>query len=219
MKPRIAISWSGGKDSALALYCLMKENQYEIVSLFTTFTEGYNRISMHGVPESLLEKQAASAGFPLRKVYIPQTCTNEVYQERMRHQLIQLKEEGVETFMFGDIFLEDVRKYREESLEQVGMNAVFPLWGRKTDELVHTFFSLGFKTITTCVDTEVLSDVFLGRVMDEAFIRELPGAIDPCGENGEFHTFAFEGPIFKKKVEFNRGENVDRGRFHFCELL
>jgi uncharacterized protein (TIGR00290 family) len=219
MKPRIAISWSGGKDSALALYTLLQEDRYTVDSLFTTVTEGYNRISMHGVPESLLEKQAESLGFPLRKVYIPQECSNEVYQERMREQLTQMKEEGIHTFMFGDIFLEDVRKYREESLQQVGMNAVFPLWGRKTDELVNTFFSLGFKTITTCVDTEALSDAFLGRVMDEAFIEELPDHADPCGENGEFHTFAFDGPIFKEKVEFVRGKNVDRGRFHFCELL
>ncbi|MFC0186741.1 diphthine--ammonia ligase [Fictibacillus aquaticus] len=219
MKERIAISWSGGKDSALALYKLLQEDKYIVDSLFTTVTEGYNRISMHGVPESLLEKQAESLGFPLRKVYIPQACINEVYQERMREKVTEMKAEGIQTFMFGDIFLEDVRKYREESLQQAGMKAVFPLWGRKTDELVHEFFSLGFRTITTCVDTEVISDTFLGRVMDEAFIEELPEHADPCGENGEFHTFAFDGPIFKKQVEFVKGENVDRGRFHFCELL
>ncbi len=219
MKEKIVVSWSGGKDSAFALYKLLKSEQYEVDSLLTSVTEGYNRISIHGVRESLLERQAESLGIPLRKMYIPQECSNEIYQNIMNDQLQQLKKEGIETVMFGDIFLEDVRSYREEMIKSQNMKAVFPLWGQKTDQLIKEFISLGFKTVTTSIDTEKLSNEFLGRVIDETFIRELPEHIDPCGENGEFHTFSFAGPIFKNSVDITIGEIVEKGRFHFCELL
>lgn len=219
MKEKIVVSWSGGKDSAFALYKLLKSEQYEVDSLLTSVTEGYNRISIHGVRESLLERQAESLGIPLRKMYIPQECSNEIYQNIMNDQLQQLKKEGIETVMFGDIFLEDVRSYREEMIKSQNMKAVFPLWGQKTDQLIKEFISLGFKTVTTSIDTEKLSNEFLGRVIDETFIRELPEHIDPCGENGEFHTFSFASPIFKNSVDITIGEIVEKGRFHFCELL
>jgi uncharacterized protein (TIGR00290 family) len=219
MKERAAVSWSGGKDSTFALYKMLKANNYQIESLLTTITEGVNRISIHGVRESLLEKQAAGLNIPLKKMYIPQNSSNEVYQQRMEEQLIELKNQGIETVIFGDILLEDVRAYREELIEKQKMKAIFPLWGQSTDGLIKEFLSLGFKTITTCIDTERLSNKFLGREIDELFIKELPENVDPCGENGEFHTFTFSGPIFKQKIDFSLGETVEKGRFHFRDLL
>jgi uncharacterized protein (TIGR00290 family) len=218
MKERIVVSWSGGKDSTLALYKILNDDRYVIDSLLTTVTEGYNRISVHGVREKLLEEQAESLGIPLRKMYIPQTSSHAIYKERMDEQLKQIKADGIDTVMFGDIFLEDVRAYREELIEKQEMKAIFPLWGRSTDQLIKEFISLGFKTVTTCIDTERVTDKFLGRQMDDAFIKELPENVDPCGENGEFHTFTYAGPIFKNTIEFTVGEIVDQGRFHFCEL-
>ncbi|MET3699694.1 uncharacterized protein (TIGR00290 family) [Bacillus oleivorans] len=218
MKERMVVSWSGGKDSTMALYKILQDNRYIVDSLLTTVTEGYNRISIHGVRETLLVEQAKCLGLPLRKVYIPQNSSNEVYQERMNEQLIQIKAEGIDTVLFGDIFLEDVRIYREKLLMPLDMKAIFPLWGIPTKELIEEFIGLGFETVTTCIDTEKLTDVFLGRFIDYAFINELPENVDPCGENGEFHTFTFAGPIFKQKIPFRIGEKVDRGRFHFCEL-
>lgn len=219
MKEKVVVSWSGGKDSAFALFKLLQSDQYEVDSLLTSVTEGYNRISIHGVRISLLEKQAESIGIPLRKMYIPQECSNEVYQNRMNEQLQQIKSENINNMMFGDILLEDVRAYREDLVKKQGMNAIFPLWGRQTDELINEFISRNFKTITTCIDSERISNDFLGRVIDEKFINELPASVDPCGENGEFHTFAFKGPIFKKDIKFTVGEIVERGKAHFCELL
>ncbi|MCT8137069.1 diphthine--ammonia ligase [Anaerobacillus sp. CMMVII] len=219
MKERAAVSWSGGKDSTFALYKILKADQYKVEALLTTVTEGFNRISIHGVRESLLEKQAESLAIPLKKMYIPQESSNEVYQKRMSEQLKELKNVGIETIVFGDIFLEDVRAYREELIEKLKMKAIFPLWGQSTDELINEFFSVGFKTITTCIDTEKVTSEFLGREMDEHFIKELPKNVDPCGENGEFHTFTFEGPLFKQKIDFRIGEWVERGRFHFRDLV
>ncbi|MBM6616897.1 diphthine--ammonia ligase [Bacillus suaedaesalsae] len=219
MKEKIAVSWSGGKDSTFALYILLQSDQYMVDSLFTTITEDVNRISIHGVRESLLEKQAESLGFPLRKMYIPKECSNEIYNERLVEQLRELKKEEIHTVMFGDIFLKDVRKYREQLVSAQGMKAVFPLWGFNTEKLVSEFWAIGFKTITTCIDTEILSTNFLGRIIDLNFIHELPTEADPCGENGEFHTFAFDGPIFTNKITFNLGEYIDEGRFHFVDLV
>lgn len=219
MAERIVISWSGGKDSALALYKVLKEEKYVVDSLLTTITEGYNRISIHGVRETLLEEQAKSLGIPLRKVSIPQNSSNDIYQERMNEKLTQIKSEGIHTIMFGDIFLEDVRRYREEMMDKVDLKAVFPLWGQSTNQLINEFLILGFETVTTCIDTEKLTVQFLGRVIDESFISELPKNADPCGENGEFHTFTYAGPIFTKRIEVTVGEKVDKERFHFCELL
>ncbi|WP_059173883.1 diphthine--ammonia ligase [Bacillus sp. FJAT-27445] len=219
MKERIAVSWSGGKDSCFALYKLLQSDEYIVDSLFTTITEEYSRVSIHGVRESLLEMQADSIGFPLRKLYIPAECSNEVYQERMRGMLESLKKDGVTAVMFGDILLNDVKEYRENQVREHGLKGVFPLWEQSTEDLIKEFLSLGFKTITTCIDTEKLDDRFLGRVIDNEFLNVLPSTVDPCGENGEFHTFCFAGPLFNGKVDFTICEEVDKGRFHFCDLL
>ncbi|WP_181884368.1 diphthine--ammonia ligase [Neobacillus piezotolerans] len=218
MKERIAISWSGGKDSCFALYQLLQSDEYIVDSLFTTITEEYSRVSIHGVRESLLEKQADSLGFPLKKVYIPAECSNEIYQERMDGIMESLKKAGVTAVMFGDILLEDVKSYRENQVREHGLKGVFPIWGQNTNTLIRDFLSLGFKTITTCIDSEKLSAPFLGRVVEGGFLDELPPDVDPCGENGEFHTFCFAGPIFNRKLDITIGNRVDKGRFHFCDL-
>ncbi|MFZ3579830.1 diphthine--ammonia ligase [Virgibacillus sp. DJP39] len=219
MKERVVVSWSGGKDSSLALYHLLKDDRYTVDSLLTTVTEGYKRISVHDVRESLLDDQAKSLGIPLRKMYIPQESSHSIYKERMDEQLKQIKEDGINTVMFGDIFLEDVRSYREELIHKQKLKAIFPLWGRPTSELIQEFLSLGFKTVTTCIDTEVLTDEFLGRHVDDSFLKELPEDVDKCGENGEFHTFTYAGPLFTKPVHHNIGGKVNKGRFHFSELV
>lgn len=219
MKEKIILSWSSGKDSSLALYELMKHENYDI-TLLTTITDEYNRVSMHGVLVSLLEKQAESLGCYLEKIYINPKSTNEEYEKKMEDAMNKYKKLGVHKVAFGDIFLEDVRKYREKNLEKADMEAIFPLWGRETGEIANTFINSGFKSIITCVDTKVLDGSFAGRFFDKDLLTDLPENIDPCGENGEFHTFTFDGPIFKEKICFSIGENVLRNeRFSFCDLV
>ncbi|OCA85816.1 hypothetical protein A8F94_13165 [Bacillus sp. FJAT-27225] len=218
MKERIAISWSGGKDSCFALYTLLKDDKYIVDSLFTTIIKDDKRIISHGVRESLLEKQADSLGLPLKKMYIPVDCPNEIYQEQMDHMLGSLKKDGVTAVMFGDILLEDIRKYRESIVFKHDMKAVFPLWGENTNKLIKEFVTMGFETITTCIDREKLGSEFLGRVIDSNFLKELPAHVDPCGENGEFHTFCYDGPLFNSKVEFVLGEKINKGTFQFCDM-
>jgi uncharacterized protein (TIGR00290 family) len=217
---RVLVSWSGGKDSALALHEVLKSGTLLVVALLTTVTEDYDRISMHGVRRALLEQQASSLGLPLEKVLIPRNASNDDYERNWESVLTNYKDEGVQTVVFGDIFLEDLRKYREEKLATVGMKGVFPLWMRGTKELARSLISLGFKAITTCVDTSVLGKEFVGRVVDEQFLADLPAFVDPCGENGEFHTFVYDGPIFKEAVRFSVGEKLLRDeRFYFCDLV
>lgn len=219
MKENIILSWSGGKDSSLALYELKNQGDFEII-LVTTITDRYGRISMHGVRETLLDKQAESLGCRLEKVYITPESTNEEYENKMEDILNKYKRLGVKRVAFGDIFLEDVRKYRENNLRKAGMEAIFPIWKRETDKLADTFISLGFKSIITCVDTKVLNGGFSGKLYNKEFLNTLPENIDPCGENGEFHSFTFDGPVFKEKVNFTIGERVLRdGRFFFCDLI
>ncbi len=218
MKERILLSWSGGKDSCIALYEIQKSKNYEI-SLLTTVTEGYDRISMHGVRRILLELQAESLGLHLSKIYIPKNATNEEYELRMKEALTKHQKEGVNLVAFGDIFLEDLRKYREENLSRIGMKGIFPIWGRDTALLIRRFIDLGFKAVVACVDPRVLDPSFAGRVIDNDFIRQLPAQVDPCGENGEFHSFVFDGPIFREKVKFSVGDVVLRNSFYFCDLL
>lgn len=218
MKQKIILSWSGGKDSALAFYELMQQGNYEI-TLLTTISEKYGRISAHGVREALLEKQAESLGCGLEKVYLTPDCTNEEYVQKMAKAINRYKKLGVTKMAFGDLFLEEVRNYREQSLEKLGMEALFPLWGRATGEVAAAFIKLGFKAIITCVDTQVLPGEFAGRFFDPKYLTDLPGQIDPCCENGEFHSFVFDGPIFKEEISFSVGEKVLRdGRFNFCDL-
>ena len=213
------LCWSGGKDSAIALYEVQKSREYEIAGLLVTVSEEYDRVSMHGVPRSLVEQQAGSLGLPIKEVFLPRSSSMQEYESRMERALTGFQQEGVSSAVFGDIFLEDLRKYRKENLLKVGMKGVFPLWGRDTAELVRDFIALGFKAVVSCVDTRVLDKRFIGRTIDKAFLAELPPGVDPCGENGEFHSFVYDGPIFKQPVDFTVGEIVLRDSFYFCDLV
>jgi uncharacterized protein (TIGR00290 family) len=216
----IVCSWSGGKDSALALHELMRSKEHEVVALLTTVTEEYDRITMHGVRSELLKQQALSIRLPLEEVRISENITEEEYEETMLDVMSRLKDAGIESVAFGDLFLEDVRRRRETNLARIGMKGVFPLWGRNTRKLALEFVKLGFKAITTCVDTSLLNGDFAGREVDEDFLNDLPTEADPCGENGEFHSFVYDGPIFKWAISFKKGDVVvKRGRFHYCDLL
>ena len=220
MSEKVLFTWSGGKDSAMALYELQREKRYEVAALLTTVTEDYDRISMHGVRRVLLQQQATSLGYPLEIVYLSKNSSNEEYEARLKEKLSQYKARGISFVVFGDIFLEDLRKYRENNLAQVGMKGVFPIWKRDTRELAHTFINLGFKAIITCVDSNALDKRFVGRAYDEQFLSELPASIDPCGENGEFHSFVYDGPIFRERIPFRKGRVVLRdNRFYFCDLV
>jgi len=216
---KVIFSWSGGKDSALALYELQRTRKYEVSTLLTTITGEYDRISMHGVRSTLLEQQARSLGFPLEKVAISKNASNEEYQARMEITLAKFQGNGISSVVFGDIFLEDIRKYREEQLSKVGMRGLFPLWKRNTTNLSRTFVDLGFKAIVTCIDSRLIDKSFLGRLIDERFLAELPSNVDPNGENGEFHSFVFQGPIFRESISYTTGEIVERDPFYFCDLL
>ncbi len=214
------LSWSGGKDSAMAAYHLLTSQKYEIVSLMTTVTEGFDRISMHGVRRELLEAQAASLNIPLYVIMIPQVCTNEIYEAKMEAALDHFKAKGVKLVAFGDLFLEDLRKYREDRLADAGMSGVFPIWKRDTDELVRTFINLGFKAILCCVDGKALDGSFSGRNIDDALLLDLPASVDPAGEYGEYHSFVFDGPIFGKLIKCRTGDRQFRNeRFHYCDIL
>jgi len=201
-------NWSGGKDSALALYYAQKTSNYSIEKLLTNINGKHRRISMHGVREALLEKQAKAIGIPLQKVLLPEQPSMQQYEQLVKQNLEQLKKENFTHSVFGDIFLEDLKKYREHQLASVGITAVFPLWERNTKQLLHEFMDLGFKTIVVCIKTELLPKEFAGRIIDKDFLRDLPGNVDPCGENGEFHSFVFDGPIFSKPVNFKKGEVI-----------
>jgi uncharacterized protein (TIGR00290 family) len=211
--------WSGGKDSAMALFTLLQQTDVRVVALLTTVTEGYERISMHGVRRALLERQAESIGLPLHEVRIPPQCVNPIYEARMAEALRTHYDRGVRKVAFGDIFLEDLRAYREKNLARMGMTALFPIWKRDTRELIRFFHAQRFRAIVASVDTKVLDPSFAGRELDEFFFRDLPPTADPCGENGEFHTFVFDGPVFHSPIPVRTGEVVNRGGFVFCDLL
>jgi uncharacterized protein (TIGR00290 family) len=215
----VLFCWSGGKDSAMALHALQSAREYRVTALLTTVTEEYDRISMHGVRRVLLERQAASIGLPLHAVLIPPQCIDATYEERMKEALSEHLARGVQRVAFGDIFLEDLRVYREKNLAQIEMQALFPIWKRDTRELARDFLRCGFRAITVCVDPRVLDPSFAGRVLDESFFADLPPGVDPCGENGEFHTFVFDGPVFGAPIRFLIGEKVMRDGFCFCDLL
>ncbi len=220
MDSKALFSWSGGKDSALALYEVLGSRSFDIASLLTTVTEGYDRVSMHGVRLPLLEMQADSLGLALEKVIIPRNASNEEYETSLEKSLLKYKPSGVDTVIYGDIFLEEIRKYREEQLGRLGLGCVFPIWGRDSFLLARTFIEAGFKAVAVCVDSTLLDGGFAGREFDYDFLSELPPGIDPCGENGEFHTFVYDGPAFRERVVFEKGEIVLRdGRFYYCDLL
>jgi uncharacterized protein (TIGR00290 family) len=207
MKTKAIFCWSGGKDSALALHKIIQENKYEIVALLTTVNETFKRVSMHGVREEMLEKQADSIGLPLIKMYVSEGSNSE-YEKNMEALLLKYKKQGVSKVIFGDIFLEDLRSYRENNLNKVGLTAEFPLWKKDTKDLINEFFILGFKTVICCVNDAYFGKEAAGQEINAEFIRSLPENIDPCGENGEYHTFCYAGPIFKKKINFIVGEKV-----------
>ena len=215
----VLFCWSGGKDSAMALHALLQDPQARVVALLTTVTEGYDRISMHGVRRELLQQQAESIGLPLHEVFIPPECVNSIYEAQMEAALRMHFENGVRKVAFGDIFLEDLRAYREKNLARIGMTALFPIWKRDSRELIETFHAHGFRSIAVCVNPKVLDRTFAGRELDTSFFADLPAHADCCGENGEFHTFAFDGPIFKDAIRFQLGERVERDSFVFCDLL
>jgi uncharacterized protein (TIGR00290 family) len=215
----ILFCWSGGKDSAMALHVLLQREDVRVAALLTTVTEGYERISMHGVRRELLERQAESIGLPLHEVRIPPQCVNPIYEARMEQALRVHYEQGVRKVAFGDIFLEDLRAYREKNLARIGMTALFPIWKRDTRELIRAFHAAGFRARAACVDGKILGREFAGRELDESFFRDLPPNADPCGENGEFHTFVFDGPIFRNSIPVRAGEIVERDSFVYCDLL
>lgn len=233
-KEKVIFSWSGGKDSALALYKIILEDKFEIVALLTTLNATFKRVSMHGVREELLELQAESIGLPLIKMYVNEG-TNAEYEKEMEKLLLEYKEKGVSKVIFGDIFLEDLRLYRENNLSKVGLKAEFPLWKENTTELINEFLKLNFKTITCCVNDDYLNKDKVGVEIDSEFIKSFPEIVDPCGENGEYHTFCYAGPIFKTPIKFSIGEKIykpleiktvdcDLGDelakgFWFCDLL
>jgi uncharacterized protein (TIGR00290 family) len=228
----ILFCWSGGKDSAMALYALLQRNDVRVTALLTTITEGRvpgfvltnsgsteERISMHGVRRELLLRQAESIGLSLHEVRIPPQCVNPIYEARMEEALRLHYDQGVRTVAFGDIFLEDLRAYREKNLARMGMTALFPIWKRETRELIRHFHVLRFRAIAACIDSKILDPSFAGRELDESFFTDLPAQADPCGENGEFHTFVFDGPIFHSPLRIQKGEVVNRDGFVFCDLL
>ncbi|MCW3083987.1 MAG: ATP-binding protein [Bacteroidetes bacterium] len=209
MKTKAIFCWSGGKDSAMALHKVLQEKKFEVVALLTTLNENFRRISMHGVREELLEKQAASIGLPLLKMFVKEG-TNSEYEKNMETLLLKYKQQGLTHVIFGDIFLEDLRAYRENNLKKVGLIAEFPLWKRDTRELINEFFTLNFRTVTCCVNDGYLGEEKVGVEIDPAFIGSLPANVDPCGENGEYHTFCFDGPVFKTPVRFTVTEKIYR---------
>ena len=219
MPTPILFCWSGGKDSALALHCLLQNPEFEVTGLLTTVTQGFDRISRHGVRRELLHRQAQSIGLPVEEVLIPPNCDNLTYEARMAAAMHRFRERGVFNVAFGDIFLEDLRAYREAKLQPAGMTAVFPIWKVDTRELASRFLQAGFRAVAVCIDPRKLDPSFAGRELDASFFRDLPSTVDPCGENGEFHTFVFEGPIFRQPIRIKIGAVVERDSFVFCDLL
>jgi uncharacterized protein (TIGR00290 family) len=213
------VAWSTGKDAAFALEEVRRTGRYDIVGLLTTVTEAYSRVSMHGVRETLLEQQAERLRLPIHRVPIPTPCPNSAYEEAMRRALAGLKSEGVRHVVFGDLFLEDVRRYREERMADTGITPVFPLWGRPTAALARAMLTSGLRATLSCVDPRRLPASFAGREFDAELLADLPPGVDPCGENGEFHTFVHDLPSFGRAIEVRKGPVVERDGFVFADLL
>jgi uncharacterized protein (TIGR00290 family) len=218
-RPRAWLAWSSGKDSAWALHTVRLQGDFEVVALLTTVNQTHRRVAMHAVRESLLEMQAAAAGAPLVKVPIPSPCPNETYERAMGEAMARASEDGVRHIILGDLFLADVRAYREEQLAKCGMTPVFPLWGKNTRELAEEMITGGVSAYLTCVDPRKLDRALAGRRFDEHLLEALPRDADPCGENGEFHTFANAGPMFHADVQVSVGDVVERDGFVFADLL
>jgi uncharacterized protein (TIGR00290 family) len=213
------LSWSSGKDSAFALHEVRRAGDLDVVGLLTTVTTAFSRVAMHGVRDSLLDRQATATGLPVHKVGIPSPCSNADYEQLMAAALTRAISDGVTHIIFGDLFLEDIRAYRERMLAPLGLTPVFPLWQRDTRALAHSMIDAGLRAHLTCIDPRRLDRRFAGRVFDESLLAELPADVDPCGENGEFHTFVFAGPMFSHPLAVRTGEVVDRDGFVFADVL
>jgi uncharacterized protein (TIGR00290 family) len=220
MREKVVVAWSGGKDSALSLYEVLNSGSYEVLELLTTVAKDQDRISIHDVQRVLLERQAKALRIPLEELFILKGASDAEYEEALLKTFKRHRGNDVSSVVFGDLFLEDIRKYREHILAKAEMNGVFPLWKKDTEKLARTFINLGFKAVITSVDSHVLGKDFAGREFDEKFLSDLPAIVDPCGENGEFHTFVYDGPIFCEQVGFKKGELTLRdNRFCSCDLL
>jgi len=217
-KPRALLSWSSGKDSAWTLHMLRQQGEYEVVGLLTTVNESAGRVAMHAVRESLLEAQAAAAGLALWRVPIPSPCSNEQYEAAMRQVLGRARAAGIDAVAFGDLFLDDVRRYREERMADSGMRLLFPLWQRPTPALAREMIAGGLRAVLTCVDPKQLAPAFAGREFNLDLLRDLPAAVDPCGENGEFHSFVCAGPMFRHEIPITVGQVVERDGFVFADV-
>lgn len=218
-RPKAWLAWSSGKDSAWALHTIRQRGEFEVVALLTTINRTHQRVAMHAVREALVEMQAAAAGLPLLKVLIPSPCPNEVYEQAMSEAMARARAEGVWHVAFGDLFLEDIRAYREKHLAACGMTPVFPVWGKNTRRLAAEMLAAGLSAFLTCVDPRKLDRTFAGRRFDAHLLRDLPSSVDPCGENGEFHTFANAGPMFEREIPVEAREIVERDGFVFADLL
>lgn len=219
MKPKTLLSWSSGKDSAWSLHVLRERDEVDVVGLLTTVNEAYDRVAMHAVRSDLLRRQAEAAGLDLFVIPLPWPCTNEEYERRMSDALERAKERDIEHVAFGDLFLADVRRYREERLNGTGISPLFPLWGIPTPDLARAMLAGGLRARLTCVDPKKLAPVFAGRDFDATLLADLPPSVDPCGENGEFHSFAFAGPMFRGPIAIRTGEVVERDGFVFADVL
>lgn len=213
------MSFSGGKDSVFALYQLQQKSDYSVQSLIATISREFNRVSMHGVRRELIQQQATAIGLPLELVELSSSPDNTEYVQRTSEAFNVWKQRGVTDVIFGDLFLADLRRWREDQLATIGMSGIFPIWGLETQRMAHDFIAAGFKAVLVCVDLEKLAPEFAGRDFDESLLADLPPGIDPCGENGEFHTFVHEGPLFASPINIMRGDAVTRGRFRFQDLL
>ena len=221
MTPRTkaVVSWSSGKDSALALHEVRRSGEVEVVGILTTITSEFGRVSMHGVREALLDQQAEALGLRCWKIPIPSPCPNEIYEREMARVLGEVQQLGVTAVVFGDLFLEDLRRYREAKLAEIGMRGIFPLWMRDTAILAREMIELGIRATLTCIDPKKLDRSFAGRSFDAALLGDLPADVDPCGENGEFHTFTWAGPMFSRPIPIVVGEVVERDGFVFADVL
>jgi len=218
-RKRVVVSWSSGKDSAWTLHRLRQRDDIEVVGLMTTVNQAFDRVAMHSTRAAVLEAQAAAAGVPLRKISLPWPCSNEQYESCMRECVRAMKAEGVQAVAFGDLFLEDIRQYREKQLAGTGLEPIFPLWLEPTDKLAREMIAGGLKAKLVCVDPNKLDRKFAGREFDDSLLRELPAAIDPCGENGEFHTCVYAGPMFGREIPLRTGEVVERDGFVYCDAF
>jgi len=219
VRNKAVMCWSCGKDSATALWKLQQDKEYEVVGLLTTLTEGYDRVSMSGVRRELLQRQASALGLPVREVWIPPQCVNPVYEARMGEAVRQLNEDGVNAVAFGDLFLEDIREYREQQMAGTGLSCVFPIWGEDTVRLSRRMIDSGLRATLVCVDPRQVPGGLAGRAYDETLLAELPGSADPCGERGEFHTFVWDAPNFRAPIDVSPSEVVERDGFYFADLV